>query len=161
MKIAASEAQWSTCTDCPFSVFQIGGFTESDKTPSFSIEIPDLLSYLATGSSSGSVAGLNNLNDQYSRQYGRGNYKPPVRTIYVSMRVMAGVGTVIALIAILAPTSSGGGARAPPLVPVDRRRQQLPPVRRHVGGLGADGGRPAAVDRPGCCSRRATRIRRT
>ena len=41
MKIAASEAQWDTCTHCPFSLFQIGGFTEDDQTPSFSIEIPD------------------------------------------------------------------------------------------------------------------------
>jgi len=101
MKIAASEAQWSTCSHCSFSVFQIGGFTESDQTPSHSIEIPGLLSYLATGSFGGTVQGLNNLNQQYSRQYGRGNYKPPVRAIYWSMRVMAGVGTLIALIAIV------------------------------------------------------------
>jgi len=101
MKIAASEAQWSTCSHCAFSVFQIGGFTESDQTPAYSLDIPGLLSYLATGSFSGTVQGLNNLNQQYSRQYGRGNYKPPVRAIYWSMRVMAGVGTLIALIAIV------------------------------------------------------------
>ena len=29
MKIAASEAQWNTCDPCGFSLFQIGGFTES------------------------------------------------------------------------------------------------------------------------------------
>ncbi len=101
MKIAASEAQWSTCSHCPFSIFQTGGFTESNQTPSHSIEIPGLLSYLATGSFSGTVQGLNNLNQQYSRQYGPGNYKPPVRAIYWSMRVMAGVGTLIALIAVV------------------------------------------------------------
>ena len=39
MKIAASEAQWNTCQPCAFSVFQIGGFTEDDQTPSFSIQI--------------------------------------------------------------------------------------------------------------------------
>ena len=50
MKIAASEAQWDTCSNCSFSLFQIGGFTEDDQTPSFSIEIPDMLSFLATGS---------------------------------------------------------------------------------------------------------------
>jgi cytochrome d ubiquinol oxidase subunit I len=101
MKIAASEAQWSTCDHCGFSAVQIGGFTESDKTPSFSIEIPDLLSYLATGSLNGTVTGLNNLNQQYSKQHGPGNYKPPVRPIYWSMRAMAGVGSLIALIAIV------------------------------------------------------------
>ena len=40
MKIAASEAQWDTCQPCGFSLFQIGGFTEEDQTPSFSITIP-------------------------------------------------------------------------------------------------------------------------
>ena len=40
MKISASEAQWSNCTHCPFSLFQIGGFTESNETPSFSDRDP-------------------------------------------------------------------------------------------------------------------------
>jgi len=101
MKIAASEAQWNTCSHCSFSLFQIGGFTESDQTPSFSIEIPGLLSYLATGSFSGTVQGLTDLNRQESKAYGNGNYKPPVRTIYWSMRAMAGAGTIIALVAVL------------------------------------------------------------
>ena len=39
MKIAATEAQWDTCQPCAFSLFQIGGFTEDDQTPSFSIQI--------------------------------------------------------------------------------------------------------------------------
>jgi cytochrome bd ubiquinol oxidase subunit I len=101
MKIAASEAQWNTCSHCKFSLFQVGGFTEADQTPSFSIEVPGLLSYLATGSFSGTVQGLNDLNKQYSRQYGRGNYKPPVRAIYWSMRAMAYAGSLIALVAVL------------------------------------------------------------
>ena len=59
MKIAASEAQWKTCQPCGFSLFQIGGFTEQDETPSFSITIPRVLSYMATGSFDGQVQGLN------------------------------------------------------------------------------------------------------
>ncbi len=101
MKIAASEAQWETCTHCSFSLFQIGGFTSSDPTPSFSIEIPDLLSYLATGSFSGTVQGLTPLDKQYQKQYGKGNYLPPVEAIYWSMRVMAYAGSLIVLVAIL------------------------------------------------------------
>src|SRR4029077_16983606 len=73
MKIAASEAQWDTCSHCSFSLFQIGGFTESDQTPSFSIEIPDMLSYLATGSFSGTVQGLNEVNQSEQKQYARQN----------------------------------------------------------------------------------------
>src|SRR3954462_5692633 len=59
MKIAASEADWNTCKPCGFSLFQVGGFTESDPTPRFSITIPRLLSYMATGSFNGEVQGLN------------------------------------------------------------------------------------------------------
>src|SRR5262249_16073041 len=77
MKIAASEAQWNTCQPCAFSLFQIGGFDQDDQTPSFSIQIPRMLSFLATGSFDGKVQGLNDLQSQYERQYGRGkSYLP-------------------------------------------------------------------------------------
>ena len=99
MKIAASEAQWNTCDPCGFSLFQIGGFSKSDETPSFSITIPRLLSYMATGSFSGQVQGLNQLQQQEQRKYGRGNYMPNVRVIYWSMRVMAFAGVLMFLVA--------------------------------------------------------------
>src|SRR5262245_29883981 len=99
MKIAASEAQWDTCQPCSFSLFQIGGFTKDDPTPSFSIEIPRLLSYMATGSFDGQVQGLNELQKQEQRKFGKGNYMPNVRVIYWSMRVMAYAGVLMFLVA--------------------------------------------------------------
>ena len=101
MKISAAEAQWDDCEGCAFSLFQIGGFTESDQTPTFSIQIPDLLSFLSTGSFDGKVSGLTELNQEYVRMYGPGNYIPPVRTIYWSMRVMAYAGSLVALVALV------------------------------------------------------------
>jgi cytochrome d ubiquinol oxidase subunit I len=101
MKISASEAQWSSCSDCSFSLFQVGGFSSSDPTPSFSIEVPGLLSFLATGSFKGEVTGLNELNAQYEKLYGPGNYEPPVEAIYWSMRGMAYAGSLVALVAVL------------------------------------------------------------
>jgi cytochrome bd ubiquinol oxidase subunit I len=101
MKISAAEALWNTETPASFSLFQIGGFTESDQTPSFSIEIPGLLSYLSTGSFHGTVVGLNELNQQEVKQYGPGNYKPPVAAIYWSMRGMAYAGSIVALVAVV------------------------------------------------------------
>jgi cytochrome bd ubiquinol oxidase subunit I len=101
MKIAASEAQWNTCQPCGFSMFQIGGFTKSDPTPSFSITIPRLLSYMATGSFSGQVQGLNELQAQEEKAYGTGNYMPNVRVIYWSMRVMAYAGMLMFLVAAI------------------------------------------------------------
>ena len=99
MKIAATEAQWDTCQPCAFSLFQIGGFSEDDQTPSFDIEIPHLLSLLATDSWNGEVQGMSQLQAQYEQQYGAGHYVPPVRTTYWSMRIMAYLGTLVFLVA--------------------------------------------------------------
>jgi cytochrome d ubiquinol oxidase subunit I len=101
MKIAASEAQWDTCQPCSFSLFQIGGFTKDNPTPSFSIEVPRLLSYMATGSFKGQVQGLNQLQAQERRKYGPGDYMPNIRVIYWSMRTMAYAGVLMFLVAAL------------------------------------------------------------
>jgi cytochrome d ubiquinol oxidase subunit I len=101
MKIAASEAQWDTCQPCGFSMIQFGGFTEDDQTPSFSITIPRLLSYMATGSFDGQVEGLNQLQAKQQQAHGPGDYRPNVRVVYWSMRVMAYVGVLMFLVAAL------------------------------------------------------------
>jgi len=101
MKIAASEAQWETCQPCGFSAFQIGGFTKDDPTPTFSITIPRLLSYMATGSFNGEVQGLNQLQAQEQSEFGPGNYMPSVRVTYWSMRAMAYMGMLMFLVAAI------------------------------------------------------------
>jgi cytochrome d ubiquinol oxidase subunit I len=100
MKIAASEALWDTQQPASFSIFQIGGFTASDPTPRYSIEIPGLLSYLATGSFNGKVVGLNENQKQEAARFGRGNYMPQIELAYWSMRVMAYLGGLMLLIAL-------------------------------------------------------------
>jgi cytochrome bd ubiquinol oxidase subunit I len=99
MKIAAAEAQWTTCQPCSFSLFQIGG-GNNDHTPTQIIEIPHLLSLLATNTWNGKVVGLDPLQSQYSKQYGPGNYVPNVFLQYWGMRVMAYLGVVALLIAV-------------------------------------------------------------
>jgi cytochrome d ubiquinol oxidase subunit I len=98
-KIAAAEAQWSNCQPCSFSLFQIGG-GNNDQTPTQIIAIPHLLSFLADGTWNGSVQGLNSLQSQYQKKYGPGNYIPDVFIQYWSMRVMAYLGSLIALLAL-------------------------------------------------------------
>ncbi len=99
VKIAAAEAQWNTCQPCSFSVFQIGG-GKNDETPTQILEVPHLLSLLATNHWNGKVIGLNQLQAQYSQQYGPGNYIPNVFIQYWSMRVMAYLAGLILLIAL-------------------------------------------------------------
>ena len=99
MKIAAAEALWNTCpSHCSFSVAQIGG-GNNDQTPTQIINIPDLLSILATNHVDGTVQGLNNLNAQYQKEFGPGNYVPNVFIQYWSMRVMAYLATVVFILA--------------------------------------------------------------
>jgi cytochrome d ubiquinol oxidase subunit I len=99
MKIAAAEAQWETCQPCSFSLFQIGGGNE-DQTPSKNIQVPHLLSVLATNSWNGQVVGLNQLQAQYTAQYGPGYYIPNVFIQYWSMRTMAYLGSLILLVSL-------------------------------------------------------------
>ena len=97
MKIAAAEAQWSTCQPCSFSLFQIGGGNQ-DQTPTQILAIPHLLSLLATNHWNGKVIGLNPLQSQYSSKYGPGYYVPNVFIQYWSMRVMAYAGVLVFLL---------------------------------------------------------------
>ena len=99
MKIAAAEAQWTTCQPCSFSLFQIGGGNQ-DQTPTQIIAIPHLLSLLATNHWDGKVVGLNPLQSQYSKQYGPGYYVPNVFIQYWAMRVMAYAGVLVFLLSL-------------------------------------------------------------
>jgi len=99
MKIAAAEAQWTTCQPCSFSLFQIGGGS-NDQTPTQIIAIPHLLSLLATNHWNGKVIGLNPLQARYSRQFGPGYYVPNVFIQYWSMRVMAYLAVLVFLLGV-------------------------------------------------------------
>ncbi|MEV4688692.1 cytochrome ubiquinol oxidase subunit I [Microbacterium sp. LWH3-1.2] len=100
MKIAAAEAQWETCQPCSFSLFQVGGFESSDQEPIKIIQVPHLLSLLATLSWDGEVVGLDELQAQDGAEYGTGDYVPDVRMQYWSMRVMAYLGTLFFLFSL-------------------------------------------------------------
>jgi cytochrome bd ubiquinol oxidase subunit I len=99
MKIAAAEAQWTTCQPCSFSLFQIGG-GNNDHTPTQIIEIPHLLSLLATNHWDGKVIGMTPLQNQYSQKYGPGNYVPNVFIQYWGMRVMAYLAVLVVLLGL-------------------------------------------------------------
>jgi cytochrome bd ubiquinol oxidase subunit I len=101
MKIAAAEALWDTEKPASFSLFQIGGFSDSDQKASFSLDVPYLLSYLSTGNLHSEVKGLNELQTESEQKYGPGDYTPPVRTIYWAMRVMAYLGALMVLVALV------------------------------------------------------------
>ncbi len=101
MKIAAAEALWNSEQPASFSLFQVGGFSADDPTPSFALEIPYLLSFLATNTFTGKVEGMNQVQASAQAKYGPGNYVPDVKLAYWTMRGMAYIGSLSMMIALL------------------------------------------------------------
>ncbi len=99
MKIAAAEALWNTERPASFSVFTIGN--EQTHTDVFAIKVPYVLSFLATNSFTGEVQGINQIQAAYVKQFGPGNYIPPVIVTYWGFRVMMGAGMLMALFSML------------------------------------------------------------
>jgi cytochrome d ubiquinol oxidase subunit I len=89
MKTAAMESLWDTEEPASFSIVQFGGMSQSDQTPSFDIEVPHLLSILATNTWDGEVQGLTPLNEADQEQFGDGSYIPAVPLSFWGLRVMA------------------------------------------------------------------------
>lgn len=99
MKMAAAEALYATESGAPFSIFALGGADGGE--PFFSLDIPYLLSILATGDPTATVQGIDELQAQYVDLYGPGNYIPWVPVAYWSFRLMIGTGMLVAAIAAL------------------------------------------------------------
>ena len=99
MKMAAAEALYQSADhDAPFSLFTVGSLDGTQEK--FSVTVPGLLSFLATGKFDGGVKGINELKSQYATTYGgSGNplvkdatYVPNIPLSYWSFRLMMGVG---------------------------------------------------------------------
>ncbi len=95
MKMAAAEALFQTETPASFSLFTIGSL--DGRQDVFSIRVPGLLSFLATGAFDGEVQGINDVQAQETAQYGPGNYLPIVPLTYWTFRLMIGVGALAGL----------------------------------------------------------------
>ncbi|WOP19749.1 cytochrome ubiquinol oxidase subunit I [Raineyella sp. LH-20] len=126
MKMAAAEAIWETETPASFSLFTIGTLDGSREV--FSIKVPGVTSFLATGSFNGTVQGINPLREQYDAQYTQMirerygdevansmTYTPSVPVSYWSFRLMIGLGMLAIAVGIIALVLVRGG--------------KLPPVR--------------------------------
>jgi cytochrome d ubiquinol oxidase subunit I len=120
MKMAAAEALYESTRGAPFSIFTVG-----KPLPSFSLDIPWLLSILAKGSPGATVQGIDDLQAQYAAQYGPGSYVPMIPVAFWSFRLMIGVGMLAAAIAAFYLWRTRKGRSAPrwltrwlPLIPL-------------------------------------------
>jgi cytochrome d ubiquinol oxidase subunit I len=97
MKLAAAENLRTTEKSAPFSVFTLWDLSGKEI---ISIQIPDVLSILATHDPNGQVQGIDNLQAQFQATYGPGDYSPIVPVTFWSFRFMIGAGSLAAFAAI-------------------------------------------------------------
>lgn len=92
MKIAAGEALWETAGPAPFAI--VAWPDEDAKDNRWALEVPYVLSLLATNSLDGEVRGINDIQAEYEQTYGPGNYIPNVWVAFYSFRGMIGFGLI-------------------------------------------------------------------
>ena len=99
MKMAAAEAHWETSD--PAAFIAIAGIDQENGENSWEIAIPNMLSFLSYNRFSGEVKGINDLQAEYTAQYGAGNYVPQVTPLFWSFRLMVASGGLMILLALL------------------------------------------------------------
>ncbi len=155
MKMAAAEGLYDTETSADFSLLTIGSLDGSEEK--FSIKIPGLLSFLGTGSTDGTVEGINQLREQYQETYGQdpgekyyspGDYTPIIPLTYWTFRIMIGLGLLAAAIAgwiLLAHAPRADPAGQPHSL--GRHRAAVPAALRQLLRLDLHRDGPPAVGR--------------
>ena len=101
MKMAAAEALYKDTRGASFSLFAIAPFERHPKRISTDIRLPHALSVLATGTWNGKVRGIDNINAEYQKKYGPGDYVPIVGVTYWTFRLMIGAGVLMFLIVLV------------------------------------------------------------
>jgi cytochrome d ubiquinol oxidase subunit I len=107
MKMAAAEALYHTEQPASFSLITIGTLDGSQEI--WSLKVPGLLSFLATGSFNGRVEGIYDLQDRYAQQFGPGDYRPIIPLTYWTYRFMIGCGALAVAIAAVGLWLTRGG----------------------------------------------------
>ncbi|MGW3771416.1 cytochrome ubiquinol oxidase subunit I [Actinomadura verrucosospora] len=97
MKMAAAEALYETQAPAPLSLLAIGPWEKHPDRTNVDIVIPHGLSVLSTNDWNGEIRGINDIQREYERRYGPGDYTPVIGSVYWSWRVMLTVGFLVLL----------------------------------------------------------------
>ena len=90
VKLAAIEAQWETERRAPL---RIGGFPfVQEETTKYAIELPGILSFLATGDFDAEIKGLKSFPKEV---------RPPIAITHFGFQIMVGLGSLMALISAI------------------------------------------------------------
>lgn len=99
MKFAAMEGTYEDTGD-PAAWTLIAWANEKEHSQVFGIKVPYVLSILSYGKPSGSIKGMNTVNQELIEEHGFKNYYPPVNTLFWSFRIMAGFGMLMLFVAV-------------------------------------------------------------
>ncbi len=99
MKMAAAEALYDTVAPASFSLFTIGSLDGSQEI--WSLRVPRVLSFMATGSLDGRVEGINDLQVSSAQAFGPGDYAPNIPVTYWTFRLMIGFGMLAGLVSLV------------------------------------------------------------
>jgi cytochrome d ubiquinol oxidase subunit I len=99
MKMAAADAVFQTKEGAGLSLFATGNFEQNPEGLTRNVEIPNLLSWISTGYPRGEIKGVNDINAEYRRKYGPGEYAPIVAVSYWTWRAMIGCAMAMFLFA--------------------------------------------------------------
>ncbi|MDM7831682.1 cytochrome ubiquinol oxidase subunit I [Cellulomonas edaphi] len=109
MKMASAEALCTTSSHVSFSILAIGNLSNDCDNVKHVIEIPGMLSFLATGHFDSTLQGVDDLQAQYEQKFGytdeNGNpisYQPDLTVTYWGFRLMIGFGLGSAALAVAA-----------------------------------------------------------
>lgn len=100
MKIASVEGLWDTTKGASFSL--VASIDEKNQVTNSAIEIPGLLSFIATDDFNGEMKGMKDLQNADVQKYGPGDYIPHVTSMYWTFRAMIFSGSLVLLVAIIA-----------------------------------------------------------
>jgi cytochrome bd ubiquinol oxidase subunit I len=98
MKLAAMEGLWHSEQPASFSLFAIQD--EAERTGLRELNLPYLLSVLGYNNLTARVDVMRDLQEQYEKAYGAGDYIPPVTTVYWSFRIMVGLGMLFIFVSL-------------------------------------------------------------
>jgi cytochrome bd ubiquinol oxidase subunit I len=109
MKMASAEALCTTQSNVSFSILAIGNLSNDCDDVKHIIEIPGLLSFLATGDFDATLQGVDQLQAEYEQKYGYTDengdpisYQPDLTVTYWGFRLMIGFGVGSAALAVAA-----------------------------------------------------------
>jgi cytochrome d ubiquinol oxidase subunit I len=100
MKMASAEALYNTAQPADLSLIAIAGFKKDPGKNAFDLNIPHGLSIMSGGWNK-KVRGINDVQREYQKRYGPGDYVPVVGVTFWTFRLMVGSAGLLIILAAL------------------------------------------------------------